>query len=39
MFPQLNQINIKDLKHVVGWRRDVRIHFTLILAKKSKHIL
>ena len=27
--PKLNQINIKDLKHVVGWRSDARIHFTL----------
>ena len=26
--PKLNQINIKDLKHV-GWRSDARIHFTL----------
>ena len=25
----------QDLKHVVGWRRDVRIHFTLILAKNQ----
>ena len=25
-FPQLSQINIKDLKHVDGWLRDVRIH-------------
>ena len=25
-FPLLSQINIKDLKHVDGWLRDVRIH-------------
>ena len=25
-FPQRNQFKIKDLKHVDGWLRDVRIH-------------
>ena len=31
--PQPNQM--KDLKHVDGWLRDVRIHFTLFLVKNQ----